>query len=171
MLPPEKRIRAEGTREDRRLVDQETIDAVNERLAREIALASERQARMTRADSHYLQPLMVCGHCGGSMVGARNRTTHYSSYCSDRYEYRTIKGKPPCVLNKILVADVETHLAEFPASKLGSIRKNGPDRPFFGAIGSLGRSKLASSGRNWLRPVEIGFDRRLGVWDCVSMPR
>ncbi len=113
MLPPEKRIRAEGTREDLRLVEQETIDAVNERLARENALASERQARMTRADSHYLQPLMVCGHCGGSMVGACNRTTHYSFYCSDRYEYRTIKGKPPCVLNKILVADVEAHLAEF----------------------------------------------------------
>ena len=109
IIPPGERVRAQFN-EDLRIVEDELIERVRVRLARE----AKREVR-ARSDSIWMRPFMRCGHCGGPMYGTAFHGSHKLSYyrCG-RYVKDKGRGKTPtCVNNRVYVATVHGRLNDF----------------------------------------------------------
>jgi hypothetical protein len=113
-------IRSPKVREDLRLVDEETLAKVAHRLAHELA-GTPSEAR-GRSDSFWLQPLLRCGHCNGSMRAhgmtrparkrnGKSRAVTHCFLCSGFA--RGYFGPRTCVHNRIRLDELERLTHEF----------------------------------------------------------
>jgi len=111
-----ERIRAEGVREDLRLIDPETFTACAARLAGEAKAPG--LSRKARSDSFWLQPYLRCGHCGASMQGSAKpddpTIARRSSYrCAKTNSDYNGTGRADCAGNRVTVAELDAKVAMF----------------------------------------------------------
>jgi hypothetical protein len=117
-VAPEERVKADGCREELRIVDQEVINKAKIRL--EYERANPKTRKKTRTDSYWLRAWIFCGHCGRPMRGQTvinskggKRYEHAYFRCSGYALNKEVGAPTPCVNNRVRREVVELKLADF----------------------------------------------------------